>query len=95
MQEMRPSFIRGAHPLPPECQDTQICTRQRAICPDCADHTDCPERVPRPIRPAWAWRPSVSRADQPLSTRIVRQKDVAEMRPAFVTRIREIAPEER
>lgn len=102
MLEMRPNCEWCDRDLPPNGPDARICTYECTFCAGCVErHLEnvCPncgggfER--RPIRPATAWRPGVSRAHQPPSDdrRFLKygKDDIA----AHVAKICDIPPNER
>ncbi|HXI87203.1 MAG TPA: DUF1272 domain-containing protein [Parvularculaceae bacterium] len=100
--ELRPNCEYCDKDLPPEAAEARICTYECTFCADCVEmklFNVCPncgggfER--RPIRPANEWRPGVSLAKQPASTRRVRLSYALEDIAAFAARIRGIPPEER
>lgn len=100
--ELRPNCELCDADLPPSSEKARICSYECTFCADCVDetlHNVCPNCgggfVPRPIRPARAWRDGVSLAHQPAGTirRAVRfeREDIA----AHAARIRNISPAER
>ena len=102
MLELRPNCERCDRDLPPESAEARICSYECTFCSDCvATHLAnvCPNCgggfQPRPIRPAKAWRPGVSREHQRPSDKRVALKygpgDIA----AHVARLRDIPPAER
>ena len=75
--ELRPNCEGCDKDLPPAATDAMICSyectwcsacviRLRNVCPNCGGGF-----VPRPIRPATEWRPGLSVAQRPASTRRV------------------------
>jgi hypothetical protein len=100
--ELRPNCEWCDRDLPPNSARARICSYECTFCADCVDanlHNVCPNCgggfVPRPIRPATEWRPGLSVAKRPPSTRRVRLSyevsDIAEFR----ARIEAIPPEAR
>jgi uncharacterized protein len=92
--ELRPSCEHCARPLPADDQAAMICSYECTFCRSCVDDVllgVCPNCgggfAPRPIRPAVEWRPGLSLAQRPASTRVVHQPvDVAAHR-AFAARV--------
>ncbi len=102
MLELRPNCEWCDKDLPPEAEDARICSYECTFCADCVDRhlsNVCPNCgggfCPRPIRPATAWRPGVSRAHQVPSEDRKSLKYEAEDIAAHVARIRDIPPGER
>lgn len=102
MLEMRPNCEWCDRDLPPESADARICSYECTFCADCVvEHLQnvCPncgggfER--RPIRPATAWRPGVSREHQPASDNRRALKHEKDDIAAHVARIRDVPPGER
>ena len=102
MLELRPNCEWCDKDLAADARDARICSYECTFCADCVEtHLEnvCPNCgggfVPRPIRPATAWRSGVSRAHQPPSVKRVSLKhdraDIAD----HVARIRAIPPEDR
>ena len=100
--QLRPNCEYCDQDLPPAATDARICSYECTFCASCVEtvlHDVCPNCgggfVPRPIRPARAWRPGVSLGRQPASTeRVHLSKDKSEI-AAFVVRIRGVRPGER
>jgi len=74
--ELRPNCECCDRDLPPEATEARICSYECTFCADCVEtvlQNVCPNCgggfVPRPIRPATEWRPGVSVAHQPPSTK--------------------------
>jgi hypothetical protein len=99
---LRPNCEACDKDLPPDAAEARICSYECTFCADCAEGrlaNVCPNCgggfAPRPIRPARAWRPGVSRAHQPASTTRIHlsysDADIA----AFVARVRDVAPGDR
>jgi len=100
--QLRPNCEFCDRDLPPEATTARICSYECTFCADCVEthlHNVCPNCgggfAPRPIRPATEWRPGVSRARQPPSSKRIAlsfsHADIA----AHSARIRGIAPEDR
>jgi len=74
--ELRPNCEFCDVDLPPNSVDAWICTYECTFCSDCVEHklhNVCPNCgggfAPRPIRPATEWRPGLSVAKRPPSTK--------------------------
>lgn len=100
--ELRPNCESCDRDLPPASPDARICSYECTFCADCAEttlHNVCPNCgggfVPRPIRPATAWRPGVSLSHQPASGKRRALKYSPEDIAAHAERIRAIPPEAR
>jgi uncharacterized protein len=77
--EIRPNCEYCDKDLPANALDARICSYECTFCADCVDgplRNVCPNCrggfAPRPIRPAREWRPGVSLARRPASTKRVR-----------------------
>ena len=100
--ELRPNCEYCDRDLPPASPLARICSYECTFCADCVEHrlhNVCPNCgggfAPRPIRPATAWRPGLSIAQRPPSTRRVHlSRDVSDI-ATLVLRIKDIAPEQR
>ncbi len=102
MLELRPNCEFCDRDLPPEAPDARICTYECTFCADCVEtrlRNVCPNCgggfVPRPIRPATAWREGVSRSHQRPSENRRGLKYSHEDIAALVERIVSIPPQER
>lgn len=102
MLELRPNCERCDVDLPPAAENARICSYECTFCADCVDtvlHNVCPNCgggfVPRPIRPATAWRPETSLEHDPPGTTRRALKYPADDIAAHVARIRDIPPAER
>lgn len=100
--ELRPNCEYCDKELPPESSGARICTYECTFCADCVEdhlHNVCPNCgggfVPRPIRPATAWREGVSRSHQPPSTERRSLNYSREDIAAHSERIMDIPPEDR
>ena len=100
--QLRPNCEYCDKDLPPASTAAWICSYECTFCTDCVDNVlfnVCPNCgggfVPQPIRPATEWRPGVSLARQPASTRRVllsfSHADIA----AHSRRIKDIPPAKR
>jgi uncharacterized protein len=75
--ELRPNCEYCDVDLPSASTAARICSYECTFCADCVErlHNVCPNCgggfVPRPIRPATEWRPGISFAKRPPSTRRV------------------------
>jgi uncharacterized protein len=76
--ELRPNCEYCDKDLPANAADARICSYECTFCADCVNgplENVCPNCgggfVPRPIRPAREWRPGLSLAKRPASTRRV------------------------
>ena len=75
--ELRPNCEGCDKDLPPAATDAMICSYECTWCSACVDRLRnvCPNCgggfVTRPIRPATEWRPGLSVAQRPASTRRV------------------------
>ena len=77
--ELRPNCEYCDKDLPPNSAEARICTYECTFCADCVEkhpRTSAPTAAadlrPRPIRPAREWRPGLSLAKRPASTKRVR-----------------------
>ena len=100
--ELRPNCEHCDKDLPPAATDARICTYECTFCADCVDthlHNVCPNCgggfAPRPIRPATEWRPGLSVAQRPASTKRVHLSRNAEEIADLSARVRDIPPERR
>ena len=100
--ELRPNCEYCDKDLPPDAAEARICTFECTFCADCVERylsNVCPNCgggfAPRPIRPAREWRPGISLAKRPASTRRVRLSYSREDIAAFVAKIMTIPPEKR
>jgi hypothetical protein len=100
--ELRPNCEYCDKDLPPDSLEARICTFECTFCADCVKrhlHDVCPNCgggfESRPIRPATEWRPGLSLADRPASTKRVHlsysRAEVAQL----AERVRQIPPAER
>ena len=102
MLELRPNCEWCDKDLPPVAEDARICSYECTFCADCVEthlHNVCPNCgggfVPRPIRPATAWRPGVSREHQvPSDNRRALKHDRSNI-SEHVVRIKDIPPVDR
>jgi uncharacterized protein len=100
--ELRPNCEYCDVDLPPASSDARICTYECTFCADCVEtklQNVCPNCgggfVPRPIRPVNEWRPGLSLAKRPASTRRRSLNYSLEEIAAHSARIKDIPPAER
>jgi uncharacterized protein len=100
--ELRPNCELCDIDLPPASPDARICSYECTFCADCVEKTlqdVCPNCgggfVPRPIRPATAWRDGVSLSYQPAGTNRRAVRFDAEDIAAHAARIRDTPPAKR
>jgi hypothetical protein len=100
--ELRPNCEYCDKDLPPAATEARICTCECTFCADCVDRhlsNVCPNCggsfVPRRIRPAKEWRPGLSLAKRPASTKRVGLSYSREAIAEFVREIVVIPPERR
>ena len=99
---LRPNCEYCDKDLPPDSTDARICTYECTFCADCVDtHLSnvCPNCgggfTARPIRPAKEWRPGLSVAKQPPSTKRRHLSYSREEIAEFSRRLEGVAPESR
>jgi hypothetical protein len=100
--ELRPNCEYCDADLPPDDLRARICTYECTFCDECVEvklHNVCPNCgggfAPRPIRPAQEWRPGLSLAKRPASTKRVHlSHDLGDI-AALSERIRHIPPQDR
>jgi uncharacterized protein len=102
MLELRPNCELCDKDLPPTAADASICSYECTFCADCVAtvlHNVCPNCgggfMPRPIRPAKAWRPDTGLAFDLPGTKRRHTKYSPEELEAFGMTIRHLAPAER
>jgi len=100
--ELRPNCEYCDRDLPPGDPDARICSYECTFCADCVEtklHNVCPNCgggfVPRAIRPATEWRPGLSLAKRPASTKRVHLSYSLEDIAAQSERLKEIPPASR
>lgn len=100
--ELRPNCEYCDKDLPPNAAEARICTYECTFCADCVEKrlgNVCPNCgggfTSRPIRPMTEWRPGLSLAKRPASTKRVHLSysldDIADLSRRLV----DIAPRER
>jgi hypothetical protein len=100
--ELRPNCEFCDVDLPPASTEARICSYECTFCADCVEHklhNVCPNCgggfAPRPIRPAKEWRPGLSIAKRPPSSKRRQLSfDSAEI-AAFSARLKGVLPVER
>jgi uncharacterized protein len=97
--ELRPNCEYCDKDLPPDSLEARICTYECTFCADCVErhlHDVCPNCgggfEPRPIRPATEWRPGLSLADRPASTKRVHLSYSHDEIAELAERVRHIPP---
>jgi hypothetical protein len=100
--ELRPNCEFCDIDLPPNSLDARICTYECTFCADCVEHklhNVCPNCAggfaPRPIRPAMEWRPGLSVAKRPPSTKRVHLSYSLDEIARHSARIKDIPAEKR
>jgi hypothetical protein len=100
--ELRPNCEHCDRDLPPQSPLARICTYECTFCADCVDNVlfnVCPNCgggfAPRPIRPTREWRPGLSLAKRPASTKRVALSYSRDDIAALSRRLKDIPPEER
>ena len=100
--ELRPNCECCDRDLPPASTLARICSYECTFCADCVANTlknVCPNCgggfSPRPVRPATEWRPGLSVAKRPPSTKRVHLSWSLTDIEAHSARIRHIPPESR
>lgn len=100
--ELRPNCECCDKDLPPASLEARICTYECTFCADCVESVlanVCPNCgggfSPRPIRPATEWRPGLSVAKRPPTTKRSRLSYPRDEVVAFAARLRAIPPHER
>jgi hypothetical protein len=100
--ELRPNCEYCDRDLPPQSPSARICTYECTFCADCVDNVlfnVCPNCgggfTQRPIRPATEWRPGLSLAKRPASTKRVALSYSPDDIAALSLRLKDIPPQER
>jgi uncharacterized protein len=100
--ELRPNCEYCDKDLPPTATDARICSYECTFCDACVRdklQNVCPNCgggfVPRPIRPAAEWRPSLSVAKRPPSARRVHLSYSTEEIAKFSESLKGIEPTKR
>lgn len=102
MLQLRPNCEYCDADLPPASGQARICSYECTFCTACAEgvlHGVCPNcgggLVPRPIRPAKAWRPGVSLEHQPASRERVHLRRTPDEVEALIAQLRDVPAAER
>ena len=102
MLELRPNCELCDKDLPPDAADARICTYECTFCADCVERAlqnVCPNCgggfVPRPIRPAQAWREGTGLVNDPPGATRRHARYTLEEIGAFADGIRDIEPGQR
>ena len=100
--ELRPNCEYCDKDLPPAATEARICSFECTFCADCVERhlrNVCPNCgggfTPRPIRPAQEWRPGLSLAKRPASTKRVGLSSSREAVADFARELASIPPERR
>ncbi|MFK7995038.1 MAG: DUF1272 domain-containing protein [Granulosicoccus sp.] len=100
--ELRPNCEYCDKDLPPDSAEARICTYECTFCAHCVSQmlkNVCPNCgggfQPRPIRPAGEWRPGLSLATRPPSTKRVHLSYTSEEIAALTARLENVPPSER
>ena len=100
--ELRPNCEFCDKDLPSHAAEARICTYECTFCADCVQSkldNVCPNCgggfVPRPIRPVTEWRPGLSLAKRPASTKRRQLSYSLDDIAQHSARIRDIPPEKR
>ena len=102
MLDLRPNCELCDADLPPDALDARICSYECTFCADCAEtklQNVCPNCgggfVPRPIRPAAAWRERTGLEHDPPDTRRRSLRYSTAEVEALTQRLRDVPPEDR
>lgn len=102
MLQLRPTCEHCNTALPPACADARICSYECTFCANCVDSVlgnVCPNCgggfVPRPVRPARAWRAGTSLADQPATLTTKHRPVNAATHAALVAKVGAVLPAQR
>jgi uncharacterized protein len=100
--ELRPNCELCDVDLPPESPDARVCSYECTFCANCVEtvlENVCPNCgggfVPRPIRPAQAWRDGTGLANDPAGTKRRHTPYSREELAAFTARLRDVPPAQR
>ena len=100
--ELRPNCEYCDKDLRPDAIEARICSYECTFCADCVERhlsNVCPNCgggfAPRPIRPVKEWRPGLSLAKRPASTKRVMLSYSCEEIAQFVREVAAISPEKR
>ena len=102
MLELRPNCELCDVDLPPDATEARICTYECTFCSACVDQVlrnVCPNCgggfVPRPIRPAHAWREGTGLVNDPPSPKRRHSPYTREQIEAFSATLRDTPPDRR
>jgi uncharacterized protein len=100
--ELRPNCEYCDKDLPANARDARICSYECTFCAACVEaflSNVCPNCgggfESRPIRPARAWRPGLSLAQRPASTKRMRLSYAPDELAAFARELAGLPPHER
>jgi hypothetical protein len=100
--QLRPNCESCDRDLPANSTLARICSYECTFCADCVEtrlQNVCPNCgggfAPRPIRPSTEWRPGVSLARNPASTKRVHLSYAVDDIAAHTARIKDVPPEQR
>jgi hypothetical protein len=100
--DLRPNCEYCDRDLPAESDEAWICSYECTFCGDCVEnklHNVCPNCgggfMPRPIRPATEWRPGLSVAKRPATTKRTHLSYTPTEVAAFAAKLKDIPPERR
>ena len=100
--EIRPNCEYCDKDLPAWSAEARICSYECTFCADCVEtklRDVCPNCgggfAPRPIRPATEWRPGLSLAKRPASTKRVHLSRAADDIAALTARVQGVAARDR
>jgi uncharacterized protein len=100
--ELRPNCEYCDKDLPASALEARICTYECTFCADCVAgplQNVCPNCgggfAPRPIRPTREWRPGLTLAKRPASTKRVALSYGREAVAAFVREVAAVPPDKR
>ena len=102
MLELRPSCEHCNKALPPAATEARICSFECTFCATCVESllfNVCPNCgggfVPRPVRPARAWKGEAYLGKRPASTQVKHRPVDAATHAALAATLRNIPPEQR
>ena len=102
MLELRPSCEHCNKALPPAATEARICSFECTFCATCVESllfNVCPNCgggfVPRPVRPARAWKGEAYLGKRPASTQVKHRPVDPATHAALAATLRNIPPEQR
>ena len=102
MLELRPTCEHCNKALPPAAADARICSFECTFCASCVEtvlFNVCPNCgggfVPRPVRPATAWKGEAHLGQRPAGTQVKHRPVEPAAQAIFSARLRAIPPEQR